>query len=158
MPGAKRSDAACAQYELQVQIEAPPERVWRAIVEETNAWWLPDFHMVGENSTVEFDTSPGGRGLVEYTDDGGNLLWYSVHFFLPKEYKVYLVGHIAPDWGGPSTSNLRISVTETDSGDSVVQISDAVHGNIDDGSLQSLESGWNQLFTDGLKSYIENDS
>jgi len=33
-------------------IDAPRERVWQALVDETNAWWLPDFHMVGEGSVV----------------------------------------------------------------------------------------------------------
>lgn len=78
MIGAKKSEANCVQYELEIAIDASRERVWKAIFEETNFWWLPDFHMVGEGSVVTFDTAAGGAGLVEHLEGGGGLLWYQV--------------------------------------------------------------------------------
>jgi len=154
MIGATASGAKCVQYELEIEINAPCERVWKAIVEETNLWWLPDFHMVAPDSIVTFDTSPGGRGLVETLENGGGLLWYSVQFCLPDQFMIYLVGHIAPDWGGPSTSNLKLAVEASDSG-SVLRVTDAQHGNVDETSIESLSSGWKQLFTDGLREFVE---
>ena len=67
----KTSKTGCVQYELEIEIKAEQQVVWNAIIEETNAWWLPDFHMVDEASTVEFDIRPGGRGLIEHRDGGG---------------------------------------------------------------------------------------
>ncbi|MEM6690193.1 MAG: hypothetical protein AAF664_12240 [Planctomycetota bacterium] len=148
------TSARCVKYELQITIDAKRETVWKALIEDTNAWWLPDFHMVDESSIVEFDTRPGGRGLVEYKDDGGFLIWYSIQLFQPKDFKIYLVGHVAPDWGGPSTSLLCLSITERDSG-SVLKVSDAHHGRVDDAYISSLQNGWQRLFGDGLANFAQ---
>ena len=65
------------QYELEISMRAPRERVWGALTDEINAWWLPDFHVVGPESVVTLDARAGG-GLVEALPDGGSLLWYTV--------------------------------------------------------------------------------
>lgn len=155
MIGAQTLPAGCAHYELEIAIDASRERVWEAIISETNAWWLPDFHMVGEGSTVHFDTRAGGTGLVESKEDGGNLLWYSVHSFQPEQFTIYLVGHIARDFGGPSTSHLKISVEADANGGSLVKVSDSHQGHVDEQNLNSLNEGWTQLFTEGLKAFVE---
>ena len=152
--GAKTSEASCVQYELEIAIEAPCDRVWEAIFEETNFWWLPDFHMAGEGSVVTFDPTPGGKGLLEQVENGGGLLWYHVQYCLPSEFKVYLVGHVAPDWGGPSVSHLKLALEESGTG-CVLKITDAQHGNVDLKSAQSLHDGWAQLFSVGLKAFVE---
>lgn len=153
MIGAMKKEAGIALYQLEVEIEASPERVWEALIHETNGWWLPDFHMVGAGSTVAFDARAGG-GLVETLPDGGSLLWCTIHLIRPSERTVYLVGHLAPDWGGPTTNHLKLAVEPRGSG-SVLKVADAHHGNIDDGNLESLQSGWTMLFTDGMKRFIE---
>lgn len=154
MTGTKTVAAACHKFELEIEIEAPRERVWKAIFEEANMWWLPDFHMTGPGSEVTFDPTPGGKGLLESTPDGGGLQWYAVQMYLPSDFKIYLVGHIAAEWGGPTTSSLKLAVVETESG-CVLQVSDARHGHVDESQVQSFEDGWAQLFTDGLKNYVE---
>ena len=154
MIGAKKSDASCVSYELEIEILASRERVWEAIFDETNLWWLPDFHMVGSGSVVTFDPVPGGSGLVERLENGGGLLWYDVQFCLPNDFKIYLVGHVAPDWGGPSVSHLKLALNESEAG-CVLSITDAQHGNVDLKNVQSLQDGWAGLFTEGLKKFVE---
>ena len=149
------SESRCVQYELEISIDAPPDRVWNAIVTETNAWWLPDFHIVDSESIVEFDINPGGRGLIEHRPDGSFLQWYVVQSYMPSQFKMYLVGNVAPDWGGPSTSNLSLMLTAK-SGGCVLRVVDAHHGKVNDKYIESLHSGWNQLFGDGLRQYVEN--
>lgn len=155
MIGTKMGQAGVVQYELEIKIQAPAERVWRAIIEETNFWWLPDFHMVDAGSTVTFDPCPGGAGIVESSDDGGSLLWYSVQYYLPAQFTIYLVGNIAPDWGGPSTSHLKLSLAANETG-CALKVTDAQHGNVSESSARSLAEGWTQLFTEGLKAFVEN--
>ena len=154
MIGASTANAGCTTIELEIAIEAPREKVWNAMFEEANAWWLPDFRVAGPNSKVTFDPTPGGRGMVETTEDGGGLLWFNTQMYLPSEFKIYLVGHIAPEWGGPTTSNLKLALEETDSG-CILKVTDARHGNIDENQTQSYEDGWNQLFGNGLKKHVE---
>ena len=151
------SETRCVQYELEIQIKAERHIVWNAIIEETNVWWLPDFHMVDEASVVEFDIRPGGRGLVEYRTDGAFLLWYSVQYYLPEQFKVYLLGNVAPDWGGPSTSNLCLSLEEHHEG-CILTVSDAHHGRVNEEYVNSLHSGWGRLFGEGLRRHVERDA
>lgn len=157
MVESETSETGCVQYELKIEINAERQVVWNAIIEETNAWWLPDFHMVDEESLVEFDVRPGGRGLIEYHEGGGFLIWYSVQFYQPDEYRVYLIGNVAPDWGGPSTSNLCLSLEQNAAG-CVLRVSDAHHGRVTESYINSLKDGWGRLFGEGLCSYVESKS
>ena len=108
MSKAMRTDAGVARYELEVEIQASPDAVWAALVQETNAWWLPDFHMVGAGSTVTLDARAGG-GLIEARPDGAELLWCTVQWIDPGARTLLLVGHLAPDWGGPTTTFLKLA-------------------------------------------------
>ncbi len=153
----KTSETRCMEYELEIQIKAERHTVWKAIIEETNVWWLPDFHMVDEASVVEFDVRPGGRGLVEYRTDDAFLLWYSVQYYLPEQFKVYLLGNVAPDWGGPSTSNLCLSLEEHQEGCNL-KVSDAHHGCVSEEYINSLKNGWGRLFGEGLHHHVERNA
>lgn len=148
------STAACGHCEVEIAIAAPRAKVWKAIFEETDHWWLSDFRATGSESVVTFDPKPGGRGLMEDTANGGGLLWYGVQMYLPEQFKIYLIGHIAPEWGGPTTSSLKLAIEESDSG-CVLKVTDARHGNVTEKHLQSCQNGWKQLFTDGLKKFVE---
>jgi uncharacterized protein YndB with AHSA1/START domain len=145
-------DTRALQYELEVVIDASPEKVWRALTEDTNAWWLPDFHMVGEGSRVRLEARAGGQ-LIEEREDGGSLLWYTVLMCTPGK-ALHLAGHVGPKWGGPATTLLELELEERQ-GKTALRIADALVGHVADETVASLESGWRQLFTEGLKSYVE---
>jgi len=154
MKGAQTLTVGAVTYELDIAIGAPPARVWEAIVDETNAWWLPDFHMVAPNSKVTFDVRAGGS-LIEHSDDGGSLLWLTVLWCRPKELTLHTVGHIAPQWGGPATSLLTLAVEPGSGGGSVLKVTDAHHGHVDEANIRSLQDGWTELFSEGLKAFVE---
>lgn len=155
MIGAKTEAAGVAMYELAITIEAPRERVWRAFFEETDAWWLPDFRMTGEGASVAFEPRAGGQ-LIETNPDGGSLLWYTIQSISPSMFTFYVTGHIAPDWGGPSTSMMKFTIEEGERpGSCTLRITDSHHGHIDEKNLQSLHDGWTQMFTGGLKAFVE---
>ena len=139
-------------YELEIPIDAPRADVWRSLTAETNGWWLPDFHVMGSDTEVTFDPSPGGR-LVEVGPNGGGLLWYTVQMCVPEE-TLYLVGHIAPPWGGPATTILHLALKDTDAGTLLV-VRDHLYGVTSDEQAANQSAGWKQLFGEGLKDYIE---
>lgn len=149
---AKTLEVRAAQYELEIRIDGSRDKVWKALTEETNAWWLPDFHMVGEGSVVHFDARAGGQ-MIESRADGGSLLWFTVQWCTPGEV-LHLSGHVAPDWGGPATSLLKIALEDADGG-TLVRFTDAHFGHVSDENLASLEDGWKQLLGSGLKPYVE---
>lgn len=146
--------AFVANYELEFAIQAAPDRVWYAIVEETNSWWLPDFHIVGADSEVKLQAHAGG-GLIEQVQDGGSLLWATVQMSRPDQFTLYLLLHTAPDWGGPITSNLKLAVEEAGDQSCVLKVTDGLIGHFDDESIEQIQHGWTRLLVDGLKKYVE---
>ena len=138
--------------ELTIPIAAPQRQVWEALTKKTDSWWLADFRALGEGSTVSFDAKPGGT-LTESTQDGGGLIWYTGQMNQP-ETALYLVGHTAPDWGGPTLSMLKLGLRDAEAG-CVLEITDTLVGRISDQQAGSLETGWSRLFGDGLKAFVE---
>lgn len=140
------------KYELEITIDAPAEVVWKSLTREVDAWWLADFRMVGEGSVVTFDARAGGQ-LIEAKEDGGSLLWYTVTLVQPGEC-LHLVGHLAPDWGGPATTMLHLALAE-EGGKTTLTVKDALFGALGDTTASSLKEGWQQLFGEGLKKHVE---
>lgn len=149
--------ATTGQLELEIQVAASPEALWTALFADIDRWWLPDFRTLGEKSKLSFDPQPGGRGLLESSPAAGDLQWYQVQMYQPSAKQVYLVGHIAPDWGGPTTSMLKLSVCENDGG-CVLKIVDARLGKVSESDLETCRQGWQQLFGEGLKPLVEQTS
>ena len=140
------------KYELSIEINAPPPEVWTALIEETDAWWLPDFHMLGTGSTVTLRAEAGGA-LIETHADGGSLLWYTVQMVSPGE-SLHLAGHLAPEWGGPATTLLSLVVRERDGGTTLI-LRDALFGAISEETIDQLRGGWTQLLGEGLRQHLE---
>lgn len=151
MPTIQVAEANVAQYELEIEINASRERVWLCLTDQLGSWWLPDFHMLGPESLVTLEPFPGGR-LYEENGKRG-LLWYTVLAIAPDE-SLSLVGYCTPEFGGPSTTMLTIKL-EARSESTVVRVTDAIYGRATEGQATSLQSGWQQLFTDGLKAFVE---
>jgi uncharacterized protein YndB with AHSA1/START domain len=151
MIGAKVEDARVVQYELQIGIAAPRERVWRTLTEQLGSWWLKDSHVLGEDSIVTLEPTAGGR-LYEQRGDA-SLLWYTVLHVAPNE-SMSLAGYCTPDWGGPCTTLLTLKLSDEDGG-TRLSVTDALYGLVTDGQVESLQSGWRKLFTDGLKRAAE---
>ena len=154
MTAMNTQEVSCRDYALEIDIRANRAQVWKAMFEDVNIWWLKDFHMAGEDSKVSFDPTPGGRGLLEEGKDGTCLQWYTVQFIVPAQFKVYLVGHIGPEWGGPCVSHMQLSLTESESG-CRLSIHDALFGAVSEATTNSLSDGWKMLFGDGLKLHLE---
>ena len=143
------------QYEIEIPIEAPKEKVWKALTEDIDAWWLPDFHMVSAKSTIRLDATAGGQ-LIESTPDGSSLLWFTVQM-CDVGNSLHLAGFIFPQWGGPGTSLLHLSLEATATG-TLFKVQDSQFGAIQASAAKSMEEGWTWLFTDGLKKYVEQES
>ncbi|MEQ8767826.1 MAG: SRPBCC domain-containing protein [Planctomycetota bacterium] len=151
MTTTKAEECRTVQYELEIEIAAAPERVWKAVTDELSSWWLPDFHMLGEDSTMVFEPWAGGRLLEENGAKG--LLWYQVLAIDPPKM-LALSGFTTPDFGGPATSLLTLKLEAAGSGTKLT-VQDGLFGQVSEQSVKSLQAGWTHLFTDGLKAFIE---
>ncbi len=150
----KTSESRWAQYALQVSIRGTRKRVWRALTDQLGAWWLPDFHIFGPDSLVTLEPRAGGR-LFE-THGERELLWYTVVAIEPEQ-SLSLVGYSTPEFGGPYMTMLTARL-HSSGDDTEVRITDSLIGRLTDESLRSLCQGWTQLFTDGLKRFVERNA
>jgi hypothetical protein len=146
------TDAKIIKYQFEVAIQRSAADIWSLMIDEIDAWWMDDFRVLGEGSKVNLCAEAGGQ-LVESRADGASLEWYRVQMTSPGK-SLYLVGYLAPDWGGPTTSMLKLTVEDRDNG-GVLIVSDALLGNVTEASAISAESGWKMLFADGLKCFAE---
>jgi len=140
------------KYQFEVNIARAPDDVWSLMIENIDAWWMNDFRALGENSTVSLSPRTGGL-LLEESPVGGSLEWYKVQMCTPGA-ALYLVGYMAPDWGGPTISMLKLGVEARGKGSALI-VSDALMGNVTESSAKSAASGWETLFGSGFKDYAQ---
>ncbi len=137
---------------LEIPLQAPVAQAWKALIEEIDQWWLADFRVCGTGSRFSLDPRPGGL-LLEAHEDGTQLAWYTVQMVQPGK-ALYLIGHTAPDWGGPVLSMLKLQLKEREGG-CALALSDVMTGRIDEKVVQGTEDGWKALFGDGLGGWLE---
>ncbi len=61
----KKSDKAFRTVDVQheLQIKAPPARVWKALTEEIQAWWPAKFYVGSAPLRFTLEPKVGGSGL-----------------------------------------------------------------------------------------------
>lgn len=143
------------RIDLEIAIDAPRERVWKAMIEEIGAWWLPDFYATSSPETIVLEPQPGGR-VFEKSKDGGGLLWYQIQSIAPNE-SLHMTGQLAPPFGGPATSLLHLALEDKGDG-TTLKITDCLFGNVDESTRDNIKSGWNMLYGDGLRKHVESRS
>jgi uncharacterized protein YndB with AHSA1/START domain len=142
-------DVRTGRVEMEITINAPRERVWQAMVEESADWWLPDFYTI-KNARFIIEAWPGGRA---YEDDGnGNgALWFTV-MSVNAPAAIDFSGYLYPAYGGPAVTLITIRLEETEEGATRLKLTDGLLGRF---NQEELEHGWPYLFEDGLKKYVE---
>ena len=149
---AKILDASAARIELEVSVEAPVAKVWKAVIDEPDAWWVSGLRCVPGGSEVVLDARAGGH-LIERNDSGGSLLWFTVLVVEP-ERSLNMAGALAPPFGGPCHTFLLIELEERGGG-TVVKMTNSLHGHVDESMLPEIHGGWKHLLEDGLKRFVE---
>lgn len=147
-----RATAGIIRLELEIPIDAPRKDVWRMLTEEPHRWWPRDFYASANPTGMRFDATLGGR-LYEEAADGGGVLWYTVIAIAPA-VSVDLVGHLTAAYGGPAQTLLRLAL-RAEGESTVLELSDAVVGNVGDRTAATLEEGWRALFEVGFKQFVE---
>jgi uncharacterized protein YndB with AHSA1/START domain len=142
---------AVASYEFVLEIRASAAAVWQALTRQVDKWWLDSFRMSGPGAVITLDPEPGGF-LIERTPEGGGLLWYQVLLSQPGE-ALHLAGFIGPDWGGPATSMLKLTLEERGSA-CVLRLADSLVGALRPDAAESLKKGWMELLG-ALKIHVE---
>ena len=142
--------AALEQVELEITIHAAPERVWKALLEQTTLWWPKDFYTSKKTKGFHIEPKLGGK-MYEDWGDGAGVIWYEV-FAIDPLHSLDLRGCLAVPYG-PAFSLLHLELKA--SGDeTLLLLSDSTIGSAKDGKKAKVD-GWKQLFEFGLKPYVE---
>lgn len=141
-----------ARVEMEVEIAAPPDRVWKALVEETGIWWPRSFYAGADTRAFVLEPRVGGR-MYEDWGNGAGLLWFTVVSLDPPR-ALELAGHLFPAYGGPATSLVRIELSEA-RGATRLRLTDAIHGSLASDIEARLDAGWKELFAKAFKAHVE---
>lgn len=149
------TDFRVAAVELEVRIDAPPQRVWDALVNRTTNWWRKDFFTNPKTQAFRIEPRPGGRMYEDWGEDNG-LVWATV-LAVEAPHMIQFLGILTAQYGGPAHTVFQFSVESLGDG-SVVKISDTIFGNIAEVQGSKMQEGWLLLFEQGLKPYVERES
>ncbi len=151
-PDAPITVAGVLTVTLEIAIAASSDHVWTALTTQVGRWWPRDFLAAADPLGMQFEPRLGGR-LFDEGARGSGVIWYTVYAITPGE-SIDLVGHLSPAFGGPAQSLLRLSLREQGP-HTMLELTDAVVGNVSARSETSLADGWRAIFEAGLKVFVE---
>lgn len=145
--------AEIKQLELEIDINATPERVWAALTEDISQWWPAEFYAGGEDGKRSYvlEAHPGGR-MFEQWDAGGGVLWGNVVLVEPNVC-LKVLGNVFPNWGGPTEWYGTWELTAQDNG-TRLKYSESDVGRIADSGVGEKIKGWTFLW-DTMKAFVE---
>ena len=144
--------AAIFKYSVDIPINRLAEEVWPLLFSHINDWWMNDYRALGSDSQMSF-SSEVGSSMIESGAEGEALEWYRVQMVVPGK-SIYLVGHLAPEWGGPATTMLKLALTDTDKG-CLLTVSDALLGDVSASMAGGTKNGWREIFDEGFRRFVE---
>ncbi|HEX2273198.1 MAG TPA: metalloregulator ArsR/SmtB family transcription factor, partial [Acidimicrobiales bacterium] len=136
--------------EQEVDIGAPPERVWAALTEELEAWWgAPYLH--GDATRLVLDPRPGGVFREDW-GEGQGAVW-GVVSAVERYRRLEVRG--AMGMRGAVVGVTRFEFDAMEDGSTRVRLSHEAFGHIDAETERSYGLGWQDLLEVRLKAYIE---
>jgi uncharacterized protein YndB with AHSA1/START domain len=154
MTAASEQAAAVREVVLEIVIEAPRERVWRALVDQTTDWWHKDFFT---RPAEGFYLQPRlGGWMYEDWGNGNGLMWGMVTGVHAPEM-LQVVGDLNSDFGGPHRGIMdwTLAPVEGRPKATVLRFRHGLFGNVSAKTRDSLDSGWRMLFEQCLKPFAE---
>src|SRR3954468_177221 len=140
-----------ATHRLTLEIARPRGAVWKAFTRDIHSWWPKEFYATAAPEKIIFEVKPGGR-LYEDAGNGNGLVWYHV-LAVDAPNSITMSGFIAPPFGGPATSLLRVEFSGRPKSKNTTQmeVTDSTFGRL--GDPNATEEGWRMLFEGGFKKW-----
>jgi uncharacterized protein YndB with AHSA1/START domain len=143
---------SAARNEIQIDLAAPIDVVWRVLTQDLSNWWPNSFCLDPTRVRgFHMEFKLGGR-MYEDWGDGDGWLWWTIyridsqnHLFSAAGYESRLAIH-----------SFDIRLTAKDDRNTTLTIDDGHWGAIDgDKTVAAHEAGWNELFRGAFKPYVE---
>ena len=140
------------EFKLEISISATRDRVWEAILNETDQWWLSGGN--GKPMDLKIEAFPGGR-LYRDLGKGRGHFWGHVQVIKPPEL-LEVVGPMFTSM--PITHHLAFRLEEERSGGEVrtrVSYHHQAFGPIPDDLRTAVVEASNESVLKGLKNHVE---
>ena len=142
--------AGSSETKIEIDLHAPQQRVWDALVHEATHWWPRSFYSSPRTKKFVIEPKLGGRVGEDY-GGGEGFNWYVVNGVDSPNF-LLLVGYMGPPFGGPFCSLLRLELAAAGDKETKLTITDAVFGQV---AGCDNEAGWRQIFDDSFRPYVE---
>lgn len=140
--------------QLEVDIAAPPEQVWRSLTAGIGEWWPAKFYVGTTPKRFLVEPQVGGR-VFEDWGDGEGAMFGTVTVFEPNKCLQW-AGDMSAEYGGPARSVTTFRLAKGPHGNSTtLRFRDTPYGLLSDMALQGLQPGWTWLLTGCLKPWLE---
>jgi len=148
-------NSTISEIHLEIEIDAPPAEVWKALTSNIGDWWPAEFYAGGkpESRSFQLEASVGGH-MKEVWKDGGGVLWGTVVTVDPNA-RLQILGSLFPNWGGPALLFGTWSVA-TAGNKSTLTYSEHSVGHASQAGIEDKTKGWNFLL-EALKSHVQGD-
>ncbi len=133
--------------EQSITLNAPPQRVWRAITHEIESWW--GFHIGPNDSKITLEPRVGGHFIERWGDGEGEL--YATVTFMRTGKKITLEGGMG--LGGPGVSKFSYALEAKGEG-TELQFNHYCHGAANADVEASFREGWAALLGESLPAWV----
>lgn len=144
------AETTSVHVEQEVEIEAPPERVWGALTEELEAWWGSPY-LQGAATTLVLEPWPGGMFREDWAE-GQGAVW-GVVSTVERGRRLEIQGSMGMTGAVVGVSRFRLDPIE--GGSTRLRLSHEAFGHIDAETERNYGLGWRDLLGVRLKAYVE---
>jgi uncharacterized protein YndB with AHSA1/START domain len=149
----EKLELALVKIQQELEIAAPPQRVYEAFVNDIARWWSRGYLLGGE-ATVDLvlEARPGGR-LMEVLSNGGGVLWAEVTLLSPgRSIRLGIPEGVL--WSGPGYYMLRFEAQQDGAATLLKLEHQCAQPYCEDGHSGYVQ-GWTDLLAERLKVYVE---
>lgn len=151
---AKTTEFRALDIQLEVEIAASREKVWRSLTSEIGEWWPKQFYVGTSPKRFTLDGRVGGQVLEDWGNGEGSLFGTITVF--EENSTLQWAGDMSADFGGPARSVTSFRLKPgAKPGITIVSFRDTPFGLLGEEALKGLEQGWTWLLNNILKPYIE---
>ena len=131
-----------------IALATPVDRAWDVLTNHVDLWWPRDYRAVEGQSQMLFEARLGGR-LYEQGQGQDGVPWYTVQA-LAAPQSITMAGYVAPPFGGPALSLLRLHLSDQPDGSALLEVHDSIVGRA---NAKTVEAGWREIFA-GLQARL----
>lgn len=136
-----------AKYAFEVEINAPKEKVWHLLTEDSS--WFPNtYNSNPQTKGFVMEQRVGGLFYEDYGNGNGKLMGMVVGLDAPN--RVQVQGPVTTDFGGPANHMFTMELVDSANG-CVFKFDDALFGVFPDELLQGRQGAFKELFGVHLK-------